>query len=274
MRTTASRCRLAELLFWPVLLLYGEAAVGYFGEARRPGAAGRAATWGVRLGWLAQTALLGVQAAREDGFPWGTWAGSLNLFVWLVVGAYLIWGCRKPFRLLGLAVMPLAATLLVVSRAGGGTAVGTGVGGRSHYSNLFLVLHVGLVLAAFAGFTLAASLSALYIWQERRLKRREATILRRPAPSLATLDRLAARTVAFALPALTLGAAVGIARLVSDGDRVDALVVATLATWAVFAAYLVARTRGVTGRRAAYVALAGFALVIVVRLALPSVHFA
>jgi ABC-type uncharacterized transport system permease subunit len=261
---------LAELLFWPVLLLYGEAAVGYFGEARRPGAAGRAATWGVRLGWLAQTALLGAQAAREGGFPWGTWAGSLNLFVWLVVGAYLIWGCRKPYRLLGLAVMPLAAVLLVVSRAGGGTGVGT----RSRYSNLFLVLHVGLVLAAFAGFTLAAALSALYIWQERRLKRREATILRRPAPSLATLDRLAGRTVAVALPALTLGVAVGIARLLSDGDRVDALVVATLATWAVWAAYLVARTRGLTGRRAAYLALAGFVLVIVVRLALPPVHFA
>src|SRR5204863_4386403 len=123
-RKSRRPCRLAELLFWPVLLLYGEAALGYFGEARRPGAAGRAATWGVRLGWLAQTALLGVQAAREDGFPWGTWAGSLNLFVWLVVGAYLIWGCRKPYRLLGLAVMPLAAVLLVVARAGGGTGVG------------------------------------------------------------------------------------------------------------------------------------------------------
>jgi hypothetical protein len=36
----------------------------------------------------------------------------------------------------------------------------------------------------------------------------------------------------------------------------------------------VARTRGFTGRRAAYLALAGFALVIVVRLALPAVHFA
>src|SRR5437764_1978680 len=161
-RASASRCTLAELLFWPALLLYGEAAVGYLGDARRPGAAGRAATWGVRLGWLVQTALLGVQAAREDGFPWGTWAGSLNLFVWLVVGAYLIWGCRRPFRLLGLAVMPLAVSLLAVARAGGGT----GVGRRSHYSNLFLTLHVGLVLAAFAGFTLAAALSGLYLWQE------------------------------------------------------------------------------------------------------------
>jgi len=249
--------------------LYGEAAVGYLGDARRPGVAGRAATWGVRLGWLVQTALLAVQAARDDGFPWATWAGSLNLFVWLVVGVYLIWGCRRPYRLLGLAVMPLAAVLLVVARAGGGT----GIGQRSHYSNLFLVLHVGLVLAAFAGFTLAAALSALYLWQERRLKRRSTTILRRPAPSLATLDRLAYRTVAVSVPALTLGLAVGLARLVSDGERVDALVVVTLVTWVAWASYLAARLLGVGARRAAYVALAGFALVVVVRLALPAVHF-
>jgi ABC-type transport system involved in cytochrome c biogenesis permease subunit len=78
---------LAELLFWPALLAYGEAAFAYFGEARRPGRAGGLATWGVRIGWLVQTALLAVQAARADGFPWSTWAGSLNLFVWLVVGA-------------------------------------------------------------------------------------------------------------------------------------------------------------------------------------------
>jgi ABC-type uncharacterized transport system permease subunit len=260
---------MAELLFWPTLLFYGEAAVGYFGYVRRAGAADRAAIWGVRLGWLAQTALLAVQAAREDGFPWGTWAGSLNLFVWLVVTVYL--GVRKPYRLLGLAVMPLAAALLVVSRAGGGT----GVGARSHYSNLFLVLHVGLVLAAFAGFTLVAALSAFYLWQERRLKRREVTILRRRAPSLATLDRLASRTVLFSLPALTLGLAVGLARLLADRERIDALVAVTVLTWLVWSAYLLLRaTRSWTGRRAAYVALAGFALMIVVRLALPATHFA
>ena len=261
---------MAELLFWPALLLYGEAAVGYLGDARHPGAAGRAATWGVRLGWLVQTALLGVQAAREDGFPWGTWAGSLNLFVWLVVGAYLIWGCRRPFRLLGLAVMPLAVSLLAVARAGGGT----GVGRRSHYSNLFLVLHVGLVLAAFAGFTLAAALSALYLWQERRLKRRESTILRLRAPALAKLDDVAARTIAIALPALTLGIAVGIARLRDRGGGFDALMAVTVLTWAVYAGYLaLRRVAGWRGRRAAYLVLAGFVLVAVVRLALPVTHF-
>ena len=115
---------MAELLFWPALLAYGEAAFAYLGEARSPGRAGKVATWGVRIGWLVQTALLAVQAARADGFPWSSWAGSLNLFVWLVVGAYLIWGCRPRYRLLGLAVLPLAVVLFVLARVGGGTGIG------------------------------------------------------------------------------------------------------------------------------------------------------
>ena len=115
---------MAELLVWPALLAYGEAAVAYAGNARKPGPLGRLATWGVRMGWLAQTALLAGQASRADSFPWSTWAGSLNLFVWLVVGAYLIWGCSPRFRLLGLAVMPFAAALLAVSYIAGNCQLG------------------------------------------------------------------------------------------------------------------------------------------------------
>jgi hypothetical protein len=89
-----------------------------------------------------------VQAARAGAFPWSRLGGSsLNLFVWFVVGAYLIWGCCSRFRLLGLAVMPLAAALFPRRPLGGGTRGGSG----STYGNVFLVLHVGLVLAAFAG---------------------------------------------------------------------------------------------------------------------------
>jgi ABC-type uncharacterized transport system permease subunit len=250
-----------EALFWPALLAYGEAAFAY-ASARTS----RAATWGVRLGWLAQTALLILQAAGADGFPWTTWAGSLNLFVWLVVGAYLIWGCRPRFRLLGLVVMPLAAILFVVARVGGGTDAGT----RSHYGNLFLTLHVGFVLAAFAGFTLAAALAALYLWEERRLKRRAPDILRLRLPPLATLERLTARTIAVSLPLLTLGLAAGIVRLREDGGSVDALEALTLLTWVVYGGFVVARP---TGNRAALVALGGFVLVIVARLALAGSHF-
>ena len=181
-------------------------------------------------------------------------------------------GLRRPYRLLGLAVMPLAAALLVVARAGGGT----GVGAREP---LLEPLPRAPRRPRARGVRRASRsrprCPRFYLWQERRLKRREVTILRRQAPSLATLDRLAVRTVLFSLPALTLGLAVGLVRLLVDGDRIDAVVVATLVTWVVWSAYLVLRaTRGWTGRRAAYVALVGFALVIVVRLALPAAHFA
>ncbi len=261
---------MAELLFWPALLAYGEAAVAYAGDARRPGPAGRLATWGVRLGWLLQTGLLVVQAARVDGFPWANWAGSLNLFVWLVVSVYLVWGCRTRYRLLGLAVMPLAAVLLVLARLGGGT----GTHRRSGYSTAFLAVHVGLLSFAFAAFTLAAALSALYLWQERRLKaHRPASLLGR-APSLVTLETLAARTIAVALPALSAGIVAGLVRLRSHGGAPDALMAVTLGTWLVYGAYVVLRREaGWHGRRAAYLALAGFALVVVARLGLQLTHF-
>ena len=52
------------------------------------------------------------------------------------------------------------------------------------------MLHVGLVFAAFAGFTLAAGLAGLYLWEERRLKRRAADILRLRLPPLQSLEGL------------------------------------------------------------------------------------
>src|SRR5918912_200192 len=159
--SNARSSTLLELLFWPALLAYGEAAVAYVGDARRGSSYG---IWGIRIGWLVQTALLAAQAARADGFPWSTWAGSLNLFVWLVIGAYLIWGCRPRFRLVG-----------------------------------------------FAGFTIAAALAGVYLWQERRLKRREAAVLRVRVPALAALDALSARAILVAPPAPTLGIAAGVA---------------------------------------------------------------
>jgi ABC-type uncharacterized transport system permease subunit len=254
----------AELLVVPAILAYGEAAFAYAGELRGPGLAGRLATWGVRLGWLAQTGLLAGQAASAEGFAWGTWAGSLNLFVWLVVGAYLIWGCTPRYRLLGLTVMPVAAALLVLAWAGGGTGLEGGEG-----SNSVLAVHAGLMLAAFAGLTLAAGMAALYLWQERRLKRHERGVLRVRVPPLDALDRLAARSVLASLALLTLGIGVGAARF--EREDLDAAMVVTVAIWATYALLLVLRHEGRRGRRAALLNLAGFALVAIV---LPLTHFA
>lgn len=259
---------MAELLFWPALLAYGEAAVAYAGDVRRPGSLGRLATWGVRIGWLVQTALLIVQAARADGFPWDTWAGSLNLFVWLVVGAYLIWGCSPRYRLLGLGVMPLAAALLALSYAAGGTDEA----GGAAWADVVLVLHIALVLVSFAGFTVAGGLAALELWQERVLKSHPAGLLRQRVPSLVALDRLTVTTVAVSLAALTAGIIPGLARLPDRG--LDVLIAGTVVLWVLGASVLYLRVQAGRRELAAVLALGGVGAVIVLQLGLLFAHVA
>ncbi|HET9324900.1 MAG TPA: cytochrome c biogenesis protein CcsA [Gaiellaceae bacterium] len=259
---------MAELLVWPALLGYGEAAVAYAGSARNPERLGRLATWGVRLGWLAQTGLLVAQAVDAGGFPWGTWAGSLNLFVWLVVGAYLIWGCSASYRLLGVGVMPFAAALLAVSYAAGGTAEAA----DAAWSDVLLVLHVALVLVSFAGFTVAGGLAALELWEERALKSHPAGLLRQRVPSLVVLDRLTVTTVGVSLAALTAGIIPGLARLPDRG--LDVLVAGTVVLWALGASVLYLRVRAGRRELAAALALGGVAAVVVLQLGLLFAHVA
>lgn len=256
---------MAELLVLPAVIAYGEAVVAYAGDLRGPGRAGRLATWGVRVGWVAQTLLLVAQAAASDGFPWATWAGALNLFVWLVVGVYLIWGCHPRYRLVGLVVMPLALGLLVLAWAGGGT----GTDGDDAAGPL-LAAHVGLILAALAAFTVAGAMSALYLWEDRHLKRHDTRVFRLRLPPLETLDRLSSRIVLTGLAALAVGIAAALPTL--ERSDVDGAMIVTLLASVYYATVLVLRHEaGLRGRRSAVLLVAGLALVAVV---LPITHFA
>jgi ABC-type uncharacterized transport system permease subunit len=256
---------MAELLIWPALLAYGEAALVYAGGLRVPRLGGTLGIWGVRVGWLAQTALLVVQGLRADGFPWGSWAGALNLFVWFVVGVYLVWGCNARFRLLGALVMPPAAALLVASWLGGGTGIENGV-----QAGALLAAHVGLMLAGLAGLAVAAGMSTLYLWEDRSLTRRDSRLFRLRMPPLDALDRIAARVAAVSLGLLSGGIVLGLARLRSG--EFDASMAVTICLWVLVATVLALRLEvGLRGRRAATLLTAMLVLIAAV---LPITHFA
>ena len=72
-----------------------------------------------------------------------------------------------------------------------------------------LAIHVALMSPPSPG-SLAAGMAALYLWQERRLKRHERGVLRVRVPPLDALDRLSARSVLGSIVLLTLGIGVGI----------------------------------------------------------------
>jgi ABC-type uncharacterized transport system permease subunit len=126
------------------------------------------------------------------------------------------------------------------------------------------------MLAAFASFTVAAAVAGLYLFEERRLKRRDARLLRLRLPSLEALDRLAARVALVGLGLLTAGIVVGLTRL-GAGD-VDLAMTITLGVWVLYAVTLLLRWEtALQGRRLAWSLLAGLALVGAV---LPLTHFA
>ena len=171
---------MAELLVWPALIAYGEAAFAYAGELRGHGRYGRLGIWGVRIELARPDGLLRRAGPLDGRLPVGTWAGALNFLAWLVVSGYLIWGCRPRYRLMGLAVMPVAVGLLALAWVGGGTGVD-----QADDGGWALAGHAVLILVASARFDVgAAGASLLYLYEERRLKRRDTGVLR-PATSVA-----------------------------------------------------------------------------------------
>ena len=113
-------------------------------------------------------------------------------------------------------------------------------------------------------------MAMLYLYEHRRLKRRDASVLRLRLPSLEALDRLASRVALAGLALLSAGIVVGITRF--DTDDLDAAMSVTVVIWSLYALTLVMRREiGLRGTRLAWSLLAGFVLVAVV---LPLTHFA
>ena len=147
---------------------------------------------------------------------------------------------------------------------GGGTALDVRGDGWA------LAIHAALMLAGLASFTVAAAMAALYIFEERRLKRHDAGVLRLRLPSLEALDRLSARAALVGLLLLSAGMVVGVGWL--DVGGLDAAMTVAVLIWVLYALALVVRWEaGIRGRRFARLLVAGAVLVAVV---LPLTHFA
>ena len=70
---------MAELLFWPALLAYGEAVVAYAGDARNPGSAGRLAS-NPRVAWVRPCRDAGGPLVVCEGLPDAYTAAAFRLY--------------------------------------------------------------------------------------------------------------------------------------------------------------------------------------------------
>ena len=209
---------------------------------------------------LASVVARGVSAGRS---PWG------NMFEFSVTGAlavtgvYLVLLVRRDVRYLGVFVMlPVLLTL--------GLAVSVLYTESAQLvpalKSVWLVIHVSAAIIASGILTIGFAQTICYLVQDRRervpVEQRTPSFMDR-LPSAAVLDRSAYRMHAFAFPIWTFAVIAGAIWAENAWGRYwgwDPKETWAFITWMVYACYLHARaTAGWRGRKAAYVALFGYA---------------
>lgn len=187
----------------------------------------------------------------------------LSIASLLAIAAYLI--ARRRFRIdaIGLMVGPLGLAFLL------GTFFLGKPGPEPKLPPIFIAAHVLANLFGVALFLLAGAAAALYLVQEKRLKRKKrAAIGGAHLPALDTLDRAVHRFLVAGFLPLTIGVVTGTfwARRLEMGHPDEIMrAVFGYATWLLIALVLVLRAAaGWRGRRAAYGTIAGLACAAVV----------
>lgn len=190
---------------------------------------------------------------------------SLCGFVFAVVYLLVLW--KYDFQGLGLAVFPL---VFLLSLAG---SMGSPVGGWSSddMRGGWLLVHIVMVLAGYAGLLLSAAGAIFYLLQENRLKRKGfggnllARLDSEKLPPLETLDGLITGSMSVGFVAMTLAVIVGSTwAFVETGTRWigEGKVMVGFVTWGFYLVMLFLRvSAGWRGRRAAVLSLVvvGFA---------------
>jgi ABC-type uncharacterized transport system permease subunit len=206
---------------------------------------------GIDIGWRGTQHVHPAQSVRE----------AIGFLAWIISGGYLLASMRYRLTLGGVVVMPVSLVLLLVARLSpaGSAAEDLSALGRVHIS--LATIGVGL-------FALASALSAIYLAEDRALKRKKFDTMAfkdRGAP-LEALDKLSHRLVWFGFPIFTIALVLGAVWVAKLGENLDRLEYAlALVTWIAFAALLVARQiYGWRGKRAAKLTLEGFACALAV----------
>ncbi|BAS27126.1 cytochrome C assembly family protein [Limnochorda pilosa] len=225
-------------------------------------ASGRVASLLAGLGWAFLGILLLMRALEQGYVPLGSLNQSLFIFLWLLMGSYLVVERRYDLRVAGGLFWPSLTLVLLAALAWVPQEASPDIARNLAVSETSIFLHVAFNFLAYSSFALAGVAGLIYLLQERQIKTRRLSWLYFRLPPLASLDRASRHLLASGFLLLTLGLAIGMvnARL-AWGSFIpeDGKILFSLALWAYYGAgLLVHRARGLSGRRVALLSLLGF----------------
>jgi ABC-type uncharacterized transport system permease subunit len=198
---------------------------------------------------------------------------TLSLLGLILAAGFLVLAARYKTVAFGIFLLPIAVLLTIVPAFHPGHEtlaypfIRTG----------WLMLHIALLLVAYAALFLSLIASVLYLVQERRLKQKRvprsvsgkyAARIHAWLPPLETLDQIALNSLRFGLPCMTAGLLIGSAlALETTGPAffADPKVLLSIAMWVAYVLMIfIRRHSGLRGRRAVYLSSFVFLVVLAV----------
>lgn len=230
----------------------------------------RVAQWSMAAGFVLHTAALIADWVIDGHYPLFGLRETLSFLAWALVGGYALVLYRYRAQAVGAFMMPLICILtfvaLLITRDSSTSAAA--------FSTTWLhPIHTTLLVFAYAAFFIVFMASVMYLLQERELKLKTFSAFFHRLPSLSTINEIATQSAAIGLTLLTLGLVAGMFwnwSLQGTMWRNDPKEIFAVLTWLLYFVLAVYRsTANWRGRRAAWLGVLGFVLVLCTFLAAP-----
>jgi ABC-type uncharacterized transport system permease subunit len=256
-----------KVLLLMVLAAYVVAAIHYvlaFVNKRR--ATERVAFASLAIGLTMHTASLITDWTQEGHYPLFALRETLSFLAWTLVISYLLILSRYRATALGSFTIPLVALLVFIATVISDKGTTPGAVTTTSVAAWLFPVHTTALLFAYASFFVVFVASIMYLVQERELKLKTFGAFFHRLPSLSTVNEIATHAAGIGLTLLTLGIATGMLWSSSRDGRLwhnDPKEIFAALTWLLYLALILYRsTASWRGRRAAWMGVAGFALVL------------
>jgi ABC-type transport system involved in cytochrome c biogenesis permease subunit len=218
------------------------------------------------FGFVLHTVSLITDWTGEGRYPLFGLRETFSFLAWTLVVTYGLLIYRYRTQALGSFTLPLVAVLtFIASVTHDASAAATGTVTDANAAWLFPV-HTTLLIFAYAAFFVVFIASVMYLLQERELKLKTFSAIFHRLPSLTTINNIATTAVGIGWTLLTLGILTGMIWSSSRDHRLwhnDPKEIFAVLTWLLYFALVLYRaTAGWRGRQAAWMGVAGFALVL------------
>jgi len=219
------------------------------------------ARWSTRVAWLFHSLGLVALVAHSSRAPFYSLFEFLYSFTWIVVTNYIAIELFRDNQAAGAFVVPVSAVMMVACVAL------PKPGATEHMvSSLpasLISWHIGVSMLGYGFFVASFVAGALYLLQERNLRKKKWGPMYYRLPSLEALDVWGARFVYIGFPLMTIGMTAGLIFAGMEWTHywmADPKVVFTILNWLVYGGYLLMRkVWGWGGRKSAWWSVIGVA---------------